>query len=234
MRRTLIYAGIILAFFVIGVLTANFLIMPLLVGRGEEVVVPNVCDMTLDDAIEHLKTFGLEGVVVERRYDNIIDEGNVIVQEPLPDAQVKKGRIINLTVSLGLETIKVPYLIGVNYEQGLSIIRKLGLVVASVDSAYSDSIDAGKIIGTSPVAETEVKKGENIGLILSKGIVRKMPNVVGMQLSQAQVNLERLGLIMGKVEEIRGSGKKGTIIVQNPEQGRIVNIGDTVTVMVIK
>jgi len=234
MRRTLIYAGIILAFFVIGVLTANFLIMPLLVGRGEEVVVPNVCDMTLDDAIEHLKTFGLEGVVVERRYDNIIDEGNVIVQEPLPDAQVKKGRIINLTVSLGLETIKVPYLIGVNYEQGLSIIRKLGLVVASVDSAYSDSIDAGKIIGTSPVAETEVKKGENIGLILSKGIVRRMPNVVGMQLSQAQVSLERLGLIMGKVEEIRGSGKKGTIIVQNPEQGRIVNIGDTVTVMVIK
>lgn len=234
MRRTLIYAGIILAFFVIGIITANFLVMPLLVGRGEEVVVPNVCDMTLDDAIEHLKTVGLEGVVVERRYDNIIDEGNVIVQEPLPDAQVKKGRIINLTVSLGLETIKVPYLTGINYEMGLSIIRKLGLVVGSVDSSFSDSVEVGKIIGTSPVAETEVKKGESVVLILSKGIVRKMPNLVGMQLSQVQLNVERLGLILGKVEEIRGSGQKGTIIVQSPEPGRIVNIGDTVTVMVIK
>jgi beta-lactam-binding protein with PASTA domain len=119
MRRTLIYTGIILAFFVIGVLIANFLVMPLLVGRGEEVAVPNVCDLTLDDAIEQLEGAGLEGVVVERRFDQIIKEGNVIIQEPFPEARVKKGRIINLTVSLGPETIKVPYLMGISYEKSV-------------------------------------------------------------------------------------------------------------------
>jgi beta-lactam-binding protein with PASTA domain len=234
MRRPLIYAGVILAFFVIGVVVANFLIMPLLVGRGEEIVVPNVCDMTLDNAIAQLKAAGLQGVVVERRYDNIIEEGSIIIQEPLPEVHVKKGRIINLTVSLGMETIKVPYLAGINYEQGVSIIRNLGLVAANVDSVFSDSIEEGKIIGTVPEAETEVKKGESIRLIVSKGLVLKMPNVVGLQLSQAQINLEKMGLIIGKIAEVHGSGRKGTIIVQSPEPGRIVNIGDTVTVMVIK
>ena len=234
MRRTLIYTGIILAFFVIGILIANFLVMPLLVGRGEEVLVPNICDLTLDDAIEQLKEAGLEGVVVERRFDQIIEEGNVIIQEPLPEARVKKGRIINLTVSLGSETIKVPFLSDVSYDQSVSIIRRLGLVIAKVDSAFSDSIEPGRVIGTSPEAETGVKKGDSIVLILSKGIIKKMPNIVGVQLSQAQLSLERMGLILGGIEEVQGSGKKGTIIVQNPEPGRIVNAGDTVRVMVIK
>jgi beta-lactam-binding protein with PASTA domain len=234
MRRTLIYTGIILAFFVTGILIANFLVMPLLVGRGEEVVVPNVCDLTLDDAIEQLKGARLEGVVVERRFDQIIKEGSVIIQEPLPEARVKKGRIINLTVSLGPETIKVPYLMGISYEQSVSIIRRLGLVIAKVDSAFSDSVELGKVIGTSPEAETGVKKGDGVILILSKGIIKKMPNIVGVQLSQAQLILEKMSLVMGKIEEVQGSGKKGTIIVQNPEPGRIVNSGDTVTVMVIK
>jgi beta-lactam-binding protein with PASTA domain len=234
MRRSLVYAGIILAFFVIGVLIANFLVMPLLVGRGEEVSVPNVCDLTLDEAVEELNNLGLEGVVVERRFDQIIEEGNVIIQEPLPDARVKKGRIINLTVSLGPETIKVPHLTGVSYEQGVSIVRRLGLVIAGVDSVFSDSVEIGGIIGTVPEAEDAVKKGDGIKLVLSKGLIRKMPNMVGVQLSRAQVTLEKMGLIVGKVEEITGSGQKGTIIVQNPEPGRIVNSGDTVTIMVIK
>ena len=234
MRRTLIYTSIILAFFVAGILIANFLVMPLLVGRGEEVLVPNICDMTLDDATAQLKDAGLEGVVVERRFDQIIKEGNVIIQEPLPEARVKKGRIINLTVSLGPETIKVPFLNGIGYEQSVSIIRRLGLVIAKIDSAFSDSIELGRVIGTSPEAETSVKKGDSVVLILSKGIIKKMPNIVGVQLSQAQLSLEKLGLILGGIEEVQGSGKKGTIIVQNPEPGRIVNSGDTVRVMVIK
>jgi len=234
MRRTFIYTGIILAFFVAGILIANFLVMPLLVGRGEEVSVPNVCNQSLDDAIQQLEEVELEGVVVERRFDQIIEEGNVIIQEPLPESRVKRGRIINLTVSLGPETIKVPYLAGISYDQGVSIVRRLGLAVARVDSVFSDSIEPGKIVGTSPEAETGVKKGDSVTLILSKGIIKRMPNIVGTQLSQAQLAIQRLGLVVGKIEEVGGSGKKGTIIVHNPEPGRIVNSGDTVTVMVIK
>jgi beta-lactam-binding protein with PASTA domain len=234
MRRVLIYSSIILAFFVVGILLANFLIMPLLVGKGEVIVVPNVCNLSLEDAIAELKSNDLEGVVVERRHDRIIEEGNVIIQEPLPDARVKKGRIINLTVSLGAETITVPYLSGVNCEQGISIIKKIGLVVGKVDSVFSDSVERGRIIETIPEADAVVKKGDGIRLVVSKGLIKRMPNIVGQQLSRAQVILERIGLVIGKIEEVQGSGGKGTIIVQNPEPERIVESGDTVTLIVIK
>lgn len=234
MKRPLVYAAIVVAFFVVGLLVANFLLMPLLVGRGAEVAVPNVCNQPLDTAIETLRAAGLDGVVVERRFDRIIDEGSVIIQDPLPDARVKKNRIINLTVSLGAETVSVPYLAGVGYEQGLSIINRLGLTVTRVDSAFSDSIGTGRIIGTDPGAETDARKGDGIILIVSRGLVQRMPNLVGQQMSQAQLVLERMGLVIGRIEEIEGSGARGTVIVQNPEPDRIVSSGDTVNIMVIK
>jgi serine/threonine-protein kinase len=234
MRRILVYSAIILAFFVVGLLVANFLLMPLLVGRGDEIAVPNVCNQHLDTAIEMLRSAGLDGVVVERRFDRIIDEGYVIIQDPLPDARVKRKRIINLTVSLGAETVSVPYLAGIGYEQGLSILNRIGLVVTRVDSVFSDSIGGGKIVGTEPGAETGLRKGDGVVLIVSKGLVLRMPNLIGQQVSQAQIVLERMGLVIGAIEEIRGTGTRGTVIIQNPEPGRIMNRGDTVNLMVIK
>lgn len=234
MNRILVYAAIVVAFFVVGLILANFLIMPLLVGRGEEIAVPNVCNQPLDTAVEMLRAVDLDGVVVERRFDRIIDEGYVIVQDPLPDARVKKRRIINLTVSLGAETVSVPFLAGVGYEQGVSILNRIGLVVTRVDSVFSDSIGLGKIIGTVPDAETEVNKGDGVVLIVSKGLILRMPNLVGQQLSQAQLILDRMGLVLGAIEEIQGSGTRGVVIIQNPEPDRIVKSGDTVNIMVIK
>ncbi|MEO0185721.1 MAG: PASTA domain-containing protein, partial [candidate division WOR-3 bacterium] len=115
MRRLLTYVIIILIFFVVGLLLANFIFMPLFVRKGEEIVVPNVCDIPLDSATIILKRAGLQSVVTERRYDRIIEQGRVIIQEPLPDTKVKRGRIINLSVSLGIEKVIIPVLSGLEF-----------------------------------------------------------------------------------------------------------------------
>jgi len=234
MRKILIYIIAIIVFFIIGLILANFIIMPAVVRMGQEVVVPNVCNLPLDTAIAVLKQLGLQGVVVERRYDSVIDEGKVIIQEPLPDTKVKKGRIVNLSVSLGSETINVPFLLGLDLEKGRLIIEKLGLIVEKVESLFSDSIPIGKIIKTIPEFETELKKGEGIKLIVSKGIVREMPNLIGMNINEAKEVLKNLGLIIKEIKEVEGSGAKGSILVQTPESNKIVNLGDSVSLMVIK
>ena len=87
MKKSFIYLITILGFFIIGILIANLVIMPYIVQKGKTVSVPNVCNLPLEDAIEELKTQNLEGVVTERRYDQIIEEGCVIVQNPLPDTK---------------------------------------------------------------------------------------------------------------------------------------------------
>jgi beta-lactam-binding protein with PASTA domain len=235
MKKAFIYTVVIILFFVLGIVVANFLIMPLIVHMGKEVAVPNVCNLPLEKAIQELKKKNLEGVVVERRYDQIIEEGKVIVQEPLPNDRVKEGRIINLTVSLGTEILKIPYLIGVDVEKGKSILRKLGFTIETIEFVLSDSIAKNKIIQTVPEAEVELKKGDAVKLIVSKGEPLKMPNLTGKNIDDVKIILKKLGLVLGEIKEVEGSdGNKGSIIVQHPAPEQIVKLGDTVTVMVIK
>ena len=234
MRKILLYAVLIFLFFVAGLVLANFIIMPAIVKMGQELSVPNVCNLPLDSAIHVLKTKGLQGVVKERRYDQIIDEGRVIIQEPLTDTKVKRSRIINLSISLGAETISIPYLYGVDYEKGKLIIENLGLLIESVDSVVSDSVLPGKILRTIPDFENEVKKGDAIRLVISKGIMMRMPNLVGLKLEQAKEIVKKIGLVIREIKEIEGSGEKGTIMVQNPEPDKIINTRDSVNIMIIK
>ncbi len=234
MKKSFIYLITILGFFIIGILIANLVIMPYIVQKGKTVSVPNVCNLPLEDGIEELKTQNLEGVVTERRYDQIIEEGCVIVQNPLPDTRVKTGRIINLAVSMGMETIKVPYLQGVDIEKGKLIIKKLGLTIDTIDFLFADSVEKDKIIETIPKPEQELKKGDAVKFIVSKGLILKMPNLTGKDLGEAKTILKKMGLILGEIKEVEASGTKGNIIVQSPEPDQVVNTGDTISVMVIK
>jgi beta-lactam-binding protein with PASTA domain len=234
MKKFLVYFSIVVAFFVIGIVLANFVIMPSLVHQGEEITVPNVCNLPLNTALEELEKCGLEGVVTEQRYDPVIEENRVIIQEPLPDEKVKKTRIINLTVSLGPETIKIPYLAGVDYEKGELIIKRHGLVIESVDSVFCDSIAQNRIVATIPDFGTEVTNGDSIRVIVSKGLLLKMPQLIGMQVQDAEEVIKKLGLVIGEIKRVEASGTSGEIIVQNPESGQVVKTGDTITLMAIK
>uniref|UniRef100_A0A7C4XA30 PASTA domain-containing protein n=1 Tax=candidate division WOR-3 bacterium TaxID=2052148 RepID=A0A7C4XA30_UNCW3 len=234
MKKLLVYVVFILIFFIIGVFLANFVIMPAVVRSGEEIKVPDVCNIPLDSAIAILKKNNLQGVVVERRYDKIIEEDRIIIQDPLPDTKVKKGRIVHLVVSLGVETIKIPELSGIDFEKGKQIINRLGLVISDIDSILSDSIPSGKIIKTIPEPETEVKKGDEIKVIISKGIVLKMPNLLGKKVPEIMEILKSMNLFLKNVVETEGSGEKGVVIVQDPEPDKIINPGDSVSVIIIK
>jgi len=234
MKKFLRYFLPIIAFFIIGLILANYVVMPIIVRTGKDTRVPNVCNLSLNEAIDELKRCRLQGVVVERRFDPIIEEGKIIIQEPLPDVNVKRGRIINLSVSLGPQTVKIPYLQGVNIQKGRMILEKLGLNIESIDSIYSDSIPGGEIVRTIPEAETEVKKGEQVTIFVSKGIILNMPNLMGQDINQARQIIKKLGLAIGEVKEVEASGKKGNIILQNPEPEKIVVPGDTVSLMIIK
>lgn len=213
---------------------ANFLLMPMFVRKGEEVSVPNVCNLPLDSATIVLKKIGLQSVVTERRYDQIIEQGRIIIQEPLPDTKVKKGRIVNLSVSLGPEKIVVPALSNLEFAKAKQIIDRLGLTIGDIDTIFSDSIAEGKVIQTVPEPETEVKKGDAIKIILSKGIFLKAPNLVGLKIDSAKVIIKNLNLILGSITEVEGTGEKGTIIVQNPQPDQLINKGDTINLMVVK
>ena len=234
MKQILKYIAIIGVFFIIGLVVANFIIMPLVVQKGKIIQVPNVIHMSLENAVKELEKHDLEGIVVERRFDPIVEQGHIIIQDPLPETRVKTGRIINLTVSLGPETIRVPFLVGIDVDKAEMIIKRLGFIQEVTDFQHSDTIPANKVIATIPVAETEMQKGDAITLIVSKGPILKMPNLSGMTIEAVQPMLDSLKLELGEIKEVEGSGEKGSIIVQNPAPDQTIQPGDTVTLMIIK
>jgi serine/threonine-protein kinase len=92
----------------------------------------------------------------------------------------------------------------------------------------------GKIVATNPGFDTEVKDGSSIKLVVSKGFIQKMPNLIGMKMNEAKDILRKLGLAVGEIKEVQTSGTSGNIIVQSPTPEQTVKTGDTVNLMVIK
>jgi serine/threonine-protein kinase len=108
------------------------------------------------------------------------------------------------------------------------------LIIEEIDSAYSDSIDRGKIIRTYPDVDSEIVKGGSIRILYSRGILLKMPSLVGLTLTQARDTLAKLNLVIREIKEVEGSVAKNTVMVQHPEPDKLMNPGDSVNLIVVK
>lgn len=67
--------------------------------HGKVIAVPDVCGMQLGDAAEALRGKNLDFEIVDYKYVKGVDEDQVLEQRPLANANVKKGRKIELTMS---------------------------------------------------------------------------------------------------------------------------------------
>lgn len=78
-------------------------------------------------------------------------------------------------------------------EQGLQL---------RVDQAYSETVAAGQVISTDPMAGADVRRGGTVTAIVSRGPERySMPRVVGMKRDDATAELERNNLAVGTINE---------------------------------
>ena len=134
----------------------------------ETVEVPNLEGQELSVALETLRTRDLIPGSVTQDYSDK-PENIIISQSIAPGESVDKGTAVNLVVSRGVEdNIVVPSLKGLNESVALDTINKLGLVPRSVTSEFSDS-DINTVISQSLTVNSEVEKGTEIDLVLSKG-----------------------------------------------------------------
>ena len=74
--------------------------------HGQVIEVPTVCGKHIDDAAEALRARNLDFEVIDYKYKKNGRENEVVEQLPLPGAQVKKGRKIQLTLNSGSEPLQ--------------------------------------------------------------------------------------------------------------------------------
>ena len=121
-------------------------------------------------ARDMLSAHGLE-VNPESKYEfNELHEGTVIRQSPEAGARVKKGDVVTLTISKGIEQVQVPDLRKCTEAEAAQRLLDNNLERGNnIDSAYDDTIPEGCIISQTPQAGSSVNAHSKVDYVVSLG-----------------------------------------------------------------
>ena len=204
-------------------------------AASKKVSVPSVIGKTEEEAKTTLNSLGL-GYKATYQPSNTIPEGTVISQGTSSGTKVAKNTTITLSISSGPESSSVPNVVGQDQVGASSLLESAGFKV-SVKQSYSDSVEQGKVISQSPSGSTTVSPGSTVTITVSQGKETKMvtvPNVVGMNSTDAQNTLTSLGLNYSIVETKDTNVEKGKVISTSTSAGRQVEEGTSVKIYVSK
>ena len=184
------------------------LLLALLVGGGilflnslftvKEVDVPDIMNMSENEARETLSPLSLIIEVTERVHNKDIPEGKIIFQNPKPNEKNKVTNPVRVVVSKGPRKVVVPNLVGESYDKVKLILEREGLEEGELDQKYSEYPN-GFVIWQSINAGLSVDDGTVIDYVISIGPEKfVMPNYIGSRL-RCKTDLIVKDLILGNV-----------------------------------
>jgi serine/threonine-protein kinase len=197
-------------------------------GNQVKVPVPNVIGKTEAAAVQVLA--GQHLIPVTQNVTSQAKLGTVIAQQPKFNTQVKKGSNVTISVSVGVATAKIPQ---VSNESTSNAARQLQTAKfqVKVDLAqYSNTVDPGSVISTTPPNGTQAQVGSVVHIIPSKGV--SVPNVLNLPQATAFVDLRGVGLNPVAVPTASTSAATGNVVSTNPPAGA-VNVKPASTIQVL-
>jgi len=177
-----------------------------------------------DQAIAAINAAGLLFVGGQGgQFDDVIPPGLVDGQNPLPGVSVSFGTPVSFTFSLG-PSGPVPF---PTIQATILVLSAAGFVADPVIAyAYSTTVPDGYVISLSPQPGSNVPINTPIQLTVSLGppnpvLSTNIPNVVGMQLLQAQAALVAASLEVGNLSWQYGAGEINVVLSQSPVAGTV-------------
>jgi serine/threonine-protein kinase len=142
----------------------------LVVSAGpEQVVLPEYTGFTALDALSALSNLGVQ-TVVEREFHPTIPDGEVIRTDPGALSIIAKNDVVKLIVSLGVEPVAVPSLIGNSEAEARNALAALGLNMALGDpiEVSAESGQEGIVLIQQTPANVLVEPGTTITVQLGE------------------------------------------------------------------
>lgn len=205
-------------------------------GRKDNVNVPNVANLSQDQARDSILAAGLKIGKTEKEYSSSVKKGYLISTSPNSGSSVKSGSTINLIVSRGPRLIKVPDVSGYTYSSAKKKLEGLGFSVTRT-YVYSSS-KKGEVVGQDVVPGEKVNPDKTtIDLSVSRGRRRSSGNIkirdlTGYSLTGAQDYARDNGLVLRTTEEYSDSVDKGLVMKQSPAPGTTVGKGATLNLII--
>lgn len=235
-NKALLITGIICgiaAFIAIFVL----LILPQLT-KVPDIQIPDVSKMEVDDAEKKLKEKGFEVALdVVEEYNEEIEKGKVIKTDPSKGRSVKKGTVITLTVSKGIDGVTLEDYTNKNIEAVKYALEEKEIIVLTEEKEYTeaDNVKEGTIISQDVKSGTILSKGDTITFVIAK-LITVYPDFVKEEYSIAGVEefCTKYNLTLVKTEQEDPTRTPGTILAQSREAGSKVVSGVTLRITVAK
>ena len=116
----------------------------------------------------------------------------------------------------------IPNLYNLTLDEAQRTLDRLNLDIrVNIEDEYSNEVEKGKIISQQPMLGTELKKGDTVTIVLSKGPMKgNIPNIVGLTLAEAENILKENKLTLGNIKyEYSDTYNNGIVIYQDPKSG---------------
>lgn len=149
----------------------------LIISGGEQLYdVPNLVGRSLREAKFILNQRSLQVQEVEYKASVQYPNGTVLSQLELAGSKVKKGTMIGLIISTGMESgdIKVPDITGKNIEEAKKLLIASKLTIGKINYQPTDNVPLNAVIDQYPKANTMAKENQKIDLFVNREYKKKL------------------------------------------------------------
>lgn len=229
LRDTALTLAASLLAFAIGLGVFNGLVMPRFIHSKNTVEVPDLRNLTFEQAQGLIEPSGLLISRAGERFDPGVPRGFILAQEPPAGTPVRGQRRVMVTVSLGEEYSSVPELYGESRRGAQLLLERAGLEVGVLTRAPSEEVPEGSVLATDPPAESVLPNAAKVALLVSSGPGVEeyvMPDLVGREIGGVRRQLEALGV---RVLLPPSAADIGPIVTQDPPPGARVTRDVVVT-----
>ena len=224
------FAGALLLVFLIFTLIFNGF------GGGDDSSghkVPDIRGMTVEKAekLEGIKDiFTIE--VVGTKENSKYNDGEIISQDPSEGTLRKNNLTIQVYVCSKVEKSYMPTVLNKSESEAKSILNNMSLGLnIQVQDKPSDTVAKGLVVATSPAAGAEIRQGNTVIIYISSGREIKpvtVPNFVGMTEEKANLEAQKLGLVVGASSSEYSDKPAGTVIRQSISATTEAKTGDNI------
>jgi beta-lactam-binding protein with PASTA domain len=221
--------GLAILAFAVGLFVFNSFVMPRFIHGEAEVRVPDLTNLTLDQAEKQVGPLRLQVSRAGERFDPAVPSGFILSQDPPEGTPVRGRHRVMVMISLGEEFSSVPALFGESQRGARLLIERAGLRVGGITHAPSDEVGEGLIVSSDPAPESVLPRGTPVSLLISNGAGREeyvMPDLLGRDLSSVRRQLEAIGL---RIVTPAGAPATGAIVFQDPPAGTRITRDATLT-----
>lgn len=170
-------------------------------------------------------------------YNETVDAGKIISQEPEANRKIDPGATITVTISRGNRTFALPNYVNSDARQAKIELDRFGVQCVEAAPEYNDEIENGFVIRTDPAAGTMLTEGDTVTITVSRGpefVMVDMPDLKGKSLNTALELLDVAGLEWDEPVYTEADGEPDLVIYQSIAPGTQVEKGTRVSFQLSK